>query len=84
MLDASYYSVIERGEDGRFFAWVPDLPGIRVTGQTEAQVIRALSQQIRQCVRDKILSGAPVPAARSADQLPPVGGRIRRLLLIVG
>jgi hypothetical protein len=45
MLDASYYSVIELGEDGQFFAWV--LPGIRVTGQTEAEVIRTLSQQVR-------------------------------------
>ncbi len=85
-MDASYYSVIELGDDGQFFAWVPDLPGIKVTGPTEEEVVRALSAQVRQCVRDLILAGRQVPVARSADQLPRPreGSRIRRLLLIIG
>jgi len=27
-MDACYYSIIERGEDGHFWGWVPDLPGV--------------------------------------------------------
>jgi len=42
-MDASYYSMVERATDGRFVAWVPDLPGISVSGETEEEVIRTLS-----------------------------------------
>jgi predicted RNase H-like HicB family nuclease len=85
-MDASYYSVVERAADGRFVAWVPDLPGLSITGDTEAEVIRALSQTIRQCVRDMIIEGTPIPKARSAEELPGAtpGRRLHRLLLIIG
>jgi len=85
-MDASYYSMVERANDGRFVAWVPDLPGISVSGETEEEVIRTLSQTIRQCVRDMIVDGRPVPKARSADELPrsAPGRRLHRLLLIIG
>jgi predicted RNase H-like HicB family nuclease len=85
-MDASYYSVVERAADGRFVAWVPDLPGLSITGESEAEVIRALSQTIRQCVRTMIIDGKPVPRARSADELPPgsPGRRLHRVLLIIG
>lgn len=85
-MDASYYSIIERDEHGQFFAWIPDLPGLKVTGLTEEEVIRALSQQVRQCVRDRILSGQSVPVPRPVEQLPPPRGKrlIRRLLLVIG
>ena len=86
MMDASYYSVVERAADGRFVAWVPDLPGISISGATEDEVIRTLSQTIRQCVRDMIIDGRPVPKARAADELPGAtpGRRLHRLLLIIG
>jgi predicted RNase H-like HicB family nuclease len=86
MLDASYYSVVERAKDGRFVAWVPDLPGLSISGNTEEEVIRALSQTIRQCVRDMIIDGKPVPKARSADDLPGAtpGRRLHRMLLVIG
>jgi len=85
-MDASYYSVVERTSDGRFVAWVPDLPGISISGETEQDVIRALSQTIRQCVRDMIIDGKPVPRARSADDMPrgTPGRRLHRLLLVIG
>ena len=78
--------MVERAADGRFVAWVPDLPGLSITGDSEDQVIRALSQTIRQCVRDMIIDGTPVPKARSADELPAAtpGRRLHRLLLIIG
>jgi len=85
-MDASYYSMVERANDGRFVAWVPDLPGISISGETEEEVIRTLSQTIRQCVRDMIVDGRPVPKARPADELPrsAPGRRLHRLLLIIG
>jgi predicted RNase H-like HicB family nuclease len=86
MLDASYYSVVERAQDGRFVAWVPDLPGISISGETEEDVIRAMSQTIRQCVREMIVDGKPVPKARSIDELPRAnaGRHLHRMLLVIG
>jgi len=86
MLDASYYSLIERTKDGRFAAWVPDLPSVTVTGDTEEEVIRTLSQSIRQCVREMVINGEPVPKARPIDQLSRESGerRIHRHLLMIG
>ncbi|MPZ31487.1 MAG: hypothetical protein GEV13_10905 [Rhodospirillales bacterium] len=86
MPDASYYSLIERTKDGRFVAWVPDLPGITITGDTEEKVIRALSQTVRQCVREMVINGKPVPKARSVDELPRGSAQrqVHRLLLIIG
>src|SRR5215475_11145540 len=86
MLDASYYSVIERTPDGRFVAWVPDVPGIAITGDSEAEVIGGLTRTIRQCVRDMIIDGKPVPRARSIDDLPAAraGRRLHRMLLVIG
>ncbi len=85
MLDASYYSLIERTKDGRFTAWVPDLPGVMITGDTEEEVIRTLSQTIRQCVREMVINGKPVPKARPIDQLSRESGerRLHRHLLMV-
>ena len=85
-MDASYFSVIERAGDGRFVAWVPDLPGISISGETEEEVIRALSQTIRQCVREMIIDGRSVPRARPIDELPTgaPGRRLHRMLLIIG
>ncbi len=85
MLDASCYSLIERTKDGRFTAWVPDLPSVMTTGDTE-EVIRTLSQTIRQCVREMVINGETVPKARPMDELPRESGErgIYRHLLVFG
>lgn len=84
-MDACYYSIIERAENGRFAAWVPDLPGVTADGPTEEEVLRSVFREARERLRRLIVSGEPVPPARSADQLPhPCGSRqFRRLLLII-
>jgi predicted RNase H-like HicB family nuclease len=86
MLDASYYSIIERTKDGRFTARVPDLPSVTITGDTEEEVIRTLSQTVRQCVREMVISGKPVPKARPIDELSRESGKrqFHRLLLLIG
>jgi predicted RNase H-like HicB family nuclease len=85
-MDASYYSVVERAPDGRFVAWVPDLPGISISGESEEEVIRALSRTIRQSVREMIVDGRPVPKARSIHELPgsSEGRKVHRTLLVIG
>jgi predicted RNase H-like HicB family nuclease len=84
--DASYFSVIERDERGKFLAWVPDLPTLKVTGETEEEVIRALSKEVRQSLRDMVLSGRQVPRARPMEEVTDetANRRIHRLLLLIG
>lgn len=86
MLDACYYSLIERVDDGRFVGWVPDLPGVTAAGYTEDETLRALSRSMRQHLGKLVLSGKPLPPPRPVDELPCSRGHriLRRLLLIVG
>jgi predicted RNase H-like HicB family nuclease len=83
-MDASYYSIIERSDDGYFHGWVPDLAGVRADGRTENEVVDRLFREVRECLRNLILTGAPVPCPRPAEELPGIAGRaVRRLLLVI-
>lgn len=84
-MDTCYYSIIERTADSSFVAWVPDLPGLSASGSTEEEVLQHIFRQARECLRDLIVTGQPIPAARSLEELPQhVGGRqCRRLLLVI-
>ena len=81
---ACYYSIIERSDDGYFRGWVPDLADVRADGCTEKEVIDRLFREVRECLRNLILTGAPLPRPRPAEDLPSAAGReVRRLLLVV-
>lgn len=84
-MDACYYSIIERGEDGHFWGWVPDLPGISADGATEKEVADRLLRGVRECLRNLIVTGEPVPRPRPPEELPARDGarELRRLLLII-
>lgn len=84
-MDASYYSIIERGEDGDFWGWVPDLPGISADGVTEKEVADRLLRRVRECLRNLIVTGEPIPRPRRSEELPARDGarELRRLLLII-
>lgn len=84
-MDASYYSIIERGEDGHFWGWVPDLPGVSADGLTEKEVVDRLLSSVRECLRNLIVTGEPVPRPRPSEELPRRDGarELRRLLLII-
>ncbi len=84
-MDASYYSIIERGEDGHFWGWVPDLPGISADGLTEKEVAGRLLRRVRECLRDLIVTGEAIPRPRRPEELPArdSGRELRRLLLII-
>lgn len=84
-MDACYYSIIERGEDGHFRGLVPDLPGVSADGLTEQEVVDRLARGVRECLGNLIVTGQPLPRPRPPDQLPRRDGarELRRLLLII-
>jgi predicted RNase H-like HicB family nuclease len=84
-VDACYYSIIERSDDGHFHGWVPDLAGVTADGSTEKEVVDRLFREVRECLRNLILTGMPVPRPRPAAELPrgPGTREVRRLLLVI-
>jgi len=52
---------VEREEDGRVLASVPDLPGVMAYGATEEQAIRKVKSIALQVLADMIESGEEVP-----------------------
>ena len=84
-MDACYYSIIERAEDGHFHGWVPDLAGVTADGRTEKEVADRLVREVRDCVRKLIMTGTPIPYPRPIEELPGAlpWHRVRRLLLVI-
>jgi predicted RNase H-like HicB family nuclease len=52
---------IEREDDGRILASVPDLPGVMAYGSTEADAVRKVKSIALQVLADMIESGEEVP-----------------------
>jgi predicted RNase H-like HicB family nuclease len=52
---------VEREEDGRILASVPDLPGVMAYGASEAEAIRKVKAIALQVLADMIESGEDVP-----------------------
>lgn len=52
---------LEREEDGRILASVPDLPGLIAYGASEAEAIRKVKSIALQVLADMIESGEAVP-----------------------
>ena len=57
---------IEREEDGRFLASVPELPGVMAYGDTEAAALRKVKSIALQVLADMIESGDELPAPLKA------------------
>jgi predicted RNase H-like HicB family nuclease len=53
---------LEREEDGRMLASVPDLPGVMAYGATEEEAVRKVKSIALQVLADMIESGEDVPA----------------------
>ena len=83
MLDACYYSLIDRQDDGGFLGWVPDLPGVMASGRTEDEVVKKLFADARDCLHNMIMSGQSLPPARPVAELPQDPSTHRRLLLMI-
>jgi len=52
---------LEREEDGRLLASVPELPGVMAYGKTEEEAIRKVKAVALQILADMIESGEDVP-----------------------
>ena len=57
---------VEREEDGRMLASVPELPGVMAYGATEEEAIRKVKAIALQVLADMIESGEDVPAPLKA------------------
>jgi len=53
--------VLEREDDGRILASVPDLPGVMAYGATEEDAVRKVKSIALQVLADMIESGDEVP-----------------------
>lgn len=53
---------VEREEDGRILASVPDLPGVMAYGSDEEEAVRKVKSIALQVLADMIESGEEVPA----------------------
>jgi predicted RNase H-like HicB family nuclease len=52
---------VEREEDGRMLASVPDLPGVMAYGSTEEEAVRKVKSIALQVLADMIESGEEIP-----------------------
>ena len=62
---SSYVYVIERAEDGNYWAYLPDLPGCATSAETPEQVERQLPEAVELYLsyfRDR---GLPAPVAQA-------------------
>jgi predicted RNase H-like HicB family nuclease len=53
---------VEREEDGRILASIPELPGVMAYGATEEEAVRKVKAIALQVLADMIESGEEVPA----------------------
>ena len=54
---------IEREEDGRWIAEIPELPGVLAYGQSREEAIRAVQTLALRVVADRLEHGESVPEA---------------------
>lgn len=52
---------IEREDDGRWIAEVPDLPGVMVYGQTREQAIAKVQALALRVIADRLEQGETIP-----------------------
>jgi predicted RNase H-like HicB family nuclease len=57
----SYAYVIERAEDGSYWAYLPDLPGCATTAESPEQVERQLPEAVELYLRYYTERGLPAP-----------------------
>lgn len=70
---------IEREDDGRWIAEVPDLPGVMMYGQTREQAIAKVQALALQVIADRLEHGETIPELDELFAVPawPSGPRPR-------
>jgi predicted RNase H-like HicB family nuclease len=62
IMQRKYLVIIERADDGKYGAYVPDLPGCAVVGYaTPAQARRSIAQAIKMHIQGMVEDGDAVP-----------------------
>jgi predicted RNase H-like HicB family nuclease len=57
----SYKAQVEKDEDGRWSAWIEDLPGCAAWGYTQAEALDALRDAAEAYIEDMIAAGEEAP-----------------------
>ena len=61
---------VEREEDGRWIAEIPDLPGVMIYGQNRAEAIAKVKALALRVLADRLEHGETVPELREVFALP--------------
>ena len=61
---------VEREEDGRWIAEVPDLPGAMVYGQSRENAIAKVEALALRVIADRLEQGEPVPELNGLFAVP--------------
>jgi predicted RNase H-like HicB family nuclease len=61
---------IEREEDGRWIAEVPDLPGVMVYGQSREEAISKVQALALRVLADQLEHGESIPQLREVFAVP--------------
>ena len=61
---------IEREEDGRWIAEVPDLPGVMVYGQSQEEAVSKVKALALRVLADRIEHGEEIPEFRNIFVVP--------------
>jgi len=69
---AEYVVIYEQAEDGGWGAYVPDLPGLGVVGETRQEAERLIREGIRVYIEELHAMGKPSPAANTFSEVVKV------------
>lgn len=61
---------IEREEDGRWIAEVPDLPGVMAYGQSEKEAVSKVKALALRVLADRLEHGEEIPELRGVFAVP--------------
>jgi len=61
---------IEREDDGRWLAEVPDLPGVMVYGQTQAEAVSRVKALALRVMADRLEHGEAIPELTEVFSVP--------------
>lgn len=61
---------IEREEDGRWIAEVPDLPGVMVYGQSQEEAVSKVKALALRVLADRLEHGEEIPELRNIFVVP--------------
>jgi predicted RNase H-like HicB family nuclease len=65
-----YWAMIDRENDGRFIASIPDLGGLAAYGHSDKDAVAHVTELASQHVRAAIDDGRPVPPRRQCSEMP--------------